>query len=156
MEVLARLNGVKSNGHTPKPSLPPVPTAFNPEDVGPALSDFQRPVRVEGEIYNLEVEGEIPKEISGTFYRIMPDPAFPPFIKDDIVCVFHASHNQARTNVSLQWINGDGVVSAFRVQDGHVDFKQRYVETEKLKEERKVRRALAGKHSLRSTTRESI
>jgi carotenoid cleavage dioxygenase-like enzyme len=81
MEGLSILNGMKDR----QPSWPAVPTDFNPTEVGPALSDFQRPVRIEGEIYNLEVEGEIPEEIAGTFYRIMPDPAFPPFIKDDIV-----------------------------------------------------------------------
>lgn len=99
MEVLARLNGVRSNGqvgsnghtndhtngHSTKSTWPSTPASFHPEDVGPALSHFQRPVRVEGDIYNVEVEGEIPKEIAGTFYRIMPDPAFPPYLKDDIV-----------------------------------------------------------------------
>ncbi|KAF9874376.1 Carotenoid oxygenase [Colletotrichum karsti] len=125
MEALSILNGI---GHDGKPKYPPVPSAFNPEDVGPALSGFQRPVRIQGEIFNLEVEGEIPKGISGTFYRIMPDPAFPPFIKDDI------------------WINGDGVVSSFRIKDGHIDFKQRYVETEKLKLEREHRRTFLGKY----------
>lgn len=64
---------------------PEAPTSFKPQDVGATLTGFQRPIRVEGEIYNLEIEGEIPKSIAGTFYRIMPDPAFPPFIKDDIV-----------------------------------------------------------------------
>ncbi|KAJ3454744.1 hypothetical protein MRS44_013344 [Fusarium solani] len=107
---------------------PEAPTSFKPQDVGATLTGFQRPIRVEGEIYNLEIEGEIPKSIAGTFYRIMPDPAFPPFIKDDI------------------WMNGDGVVSSFRIKDGHVDFKQRYVETEKLKAEKEARRALLGRY----------
>ena len=43
-------------------------------------------------------------------------------------------------------MNGDGIVSAFRIRDGHVDFKQRYVNTEKLQRERAARRALAGKY----------
>ncbi|OCT49459.1 Lignostilbene-alpha,beta-dioxygenase isozyme III [Cladophialophora carrionii] len=114
----------QQNGHT----RPPAPTSFDPQAVGPTLTGFQRPIRVEGEIFNLEVEGTIPDSIAGTFYRIMPDPAFPPFIENDI------------------WMNGDGVVSSFRIKDGHVDFKQRYVNTEKLKEERKARRALLGKY----------
>ena len=44
-----------------------------------------KPCRFEGEVQNLEVYGEIPKEIDGTFYRVMPDPAFPPFIDNDPV-----------------------------------------------------------------------
>ncbi len=44
-----------------------------------------KPCRYEGEVQNLEVYGQIPKEIDGTFYRVMPDPAFPPFIDNDPV-----------------------------------------------------------------------
>lgn len=46
----------------------------------------------------------------------------------------------------LQWINGDGMISAFRIQDGHADLKQRYVQTEVLQACRKERKALLGKH----------
>ena len=34
---------------------------------------------------NLEVQGSIPPEIDGTFYRVMPDPQFVPFIENDPV-----------------------------------------------------------------------
>jgi carotenoid cleavage dioxygenase len=51
----------------------------------PQFSGFMKPCRYEGEIQNLEVYGVIPKEIEGTFYRVMPDPQFPPFIDDDPV-----------------------------------------------------------------------
>src|SRR4051794_8695664 len=50
-----------------------------------AVSGFMRPVRFEGEINNLEVVGEIPKEIDGTFYRVMPEPQFPAFVPNDPV-----------------------------------------------------------------------
>jgi carotenoid cleavage dioxygenase-like enzyme len=43
-----------------------------------------------------------------------------------------------------QWFNGDGVVSAFRIKDGHVDLKQAYVRTEKYVKEAAARRALLG------------
>jgi len=39
---------------------------------------------------------------------------------------------------------GDGNISAFRIKDGYVDFKQKYVRTEKFVKERKARRALLG------------
>ncbi|KAM6504578.1 hypothetical protein FSOLCH5_015320 [Fusarium solani] len=89
---------------------------------------FMEPCRFEGEVYDLETIGEIPKEINGTFYRNMPDPQVAPFARDDI------------------WFNGDGNIGAFRIKDGHVDFKQRYVRTEKFVRERQARRALIGKY----------
>lgn len=41
------------------------------------------------------------------------------------------------------------MVSAFRIHNGAVDFKQRYVQTEKFKREREAQRALIGKQVLR-------
>jgi carotenoid cleavage dioxygenase-like enzyme len=51
----------------------------------PQFSGFMKPCRFEGEINFLEVEGNIPKELDGTFYRVMPDPQFPPFVDNDPV-----------------------------------------------------------------------
>lgn len=51
----------------------------------PQFSGFMKPCKFEGEIQDLEVSGEIPGEIDGTFYRVMPDPQFPPFIENDPV-----------------------------------------------------------------------
>lgn len=89
---------------------------------------FNKPSRIEGDIYELEVEGEVPKAINGTFYRIQADHRFPPKYEDDI------------------HFNGDGQVGAFRIQDGHVDWKQRYVHTERYKHETAARRGLFGKY----------
>lgn len=44
-----------------------------------------KPCRIEGKIQKLEVYGEIPNDINGTFYRVMPDPQLPPFIENDPV-----------------------------------------------------------------------
>ncbi|KAH7053414.1 carotenoid oxygenase [Macrophomina phaseolina] len=99
--------------------------AFNDK---PQFQGFMKPCRYEGEVQNLEVFGEIPTEVDGTFYRVMPDPQFAPFIEDD------------------PWFNGDGNISAFRIHDGRVHFKQRYVRTEKFIREREAGRALAGKY----------
>lgn len=49
----------------------------------PQFSGFMKPCRFEGEVQNLEVQGTIPPEIDGTFYRVMPDPQFVPFIEND-------------------------------------------------------------------------
>ncbi|GKT56575.1 isoeugenol monooxygenase [Colletotrichum tofieldiae] len=89
------------------------------------LAGSNLPCRLEGEIGDLVVMGEIPKEIDGTFYRVMTDPFVPP----------HPG------NVP---IDGDGNISAFRIRDGRVDMKMRYVETERYKLERKANKALFG------------
>ncbi len=89
-------------------------------------SGFMKPCRFEGEIFELEVEGEVPTDLDGTFYRVGPDPAFPAKSGKDIA------------------FNGDGMVTAFTFRDGHVDFKSRYAMTDKLKLERAARRALFG------------
>ena len=50
-----------------------------------------KPCRFEGEAQFLEVEGTVPPELDGTFYRVMPDPQFPPFVENDAVsAIFHA------------------------------------------------------------------
>ncbi|KAK1510212.1 9-cis-epoxycarotenoid dioxygenase 1 [Colletotrichum abscissum] len=92
----------------------------------PQFSAFMKPCRFEGEVRNLEVVGTVPAELDGTFFRVMPDPQFPPFIEND------------------PWFNGDGNVSAFCFHNGNVDFQQKYVRTEKFVREREANRALAG------------
>src|SRR4051812_16335799 len=73
---------------------------------------FNTPCRLEGDIFDLEVDGTIPPEIDGTFYRVQPDHRFPPLFEDDI------------------HFNGDGNITAIRIKNGHVDYKQRYVKTD--------------------------
>jgi carotenoid cleavage dioxygenase-like enzyme len=87
-----------------------------------------RPQRMECEIIELECEGEIPAVLEGAFYRCGPDPLFPP---------------RAGTDIG---INGDGYVSQFLFDRGHVDFRLRFVRTEKFKAERHARRALFGSY----------
>ncbi|KAH6700559.1 carotenoid oxygenase [Leptodontidium sp. MPI-SDFR-AT-0119] len=83
------------------------------------------PGRFEGEAADLVVFGVIPKEINGTFYRMMVDPFFPLL-----------PGNPA--------IEGDGNICAFRIHDGSVDMKIKYVETERLQLERKANKRLFG------------
>ncbi|KAJ8118502.1 hypothetical protein OPT61_g529 [Boeremia exigua] len=99
--------------------LASVPSTFPQQ---PQFSGFMKPCRFEGNIDSLEVRGQIPDEIDGTFYRVMPDPQLPPF-----------------------WFNGDGNISAFRIRGGRCNFQQRYVRTEKFLRERKAGRSLAGR-----------
>jgi carotenoid cleavage dioxygenase len=87
---------------------------------------YAAPVRIEGDVYDLEVIGSIPKELEGTFYRNSADPRFPPLLGSDI------------------FLNGDGMIHMVRIEGGHADLKTRYVRTDKWKAERAARRALFG------------
>lgn len=87
---------------------------------------FKSPGRFEGDIFDIEVDGDLPAELSGTYYRVGPDPQLPPRLGEDI------------------FFNGDGMVSMFRIDSGHVDFKQRYIRTDKFVAERAARKALFG------------
>ncbi|CAG8958784.1 hypothetical protein HYFRA_00011734 [Hymenoscyphus fraxineus] len=89
------------------------------------LYNSNLPCRLEGDVADLVVLGTIPNEIDGTFYRMMCDPLLPP----------HPG------NVPL---DGDGNISALRFHNGRVDFKMRYVDTERLKIERKAGKAMFG------------
>jgi carotenoid cleavage dioxygenase-like enzyme len=92
----------------------------------PIYRGFDAPGRVEADILDLEVEGEVPTGIDGAFFRVAPDPQWPPRLGDDI------------------YFNGDGMVCQFRFHRGHVDFKSRYARTDKFVVERKARKALFG------------
>lgn len=101
----------------------PADAFYAPHGFGPP----QRGLRFEADVYDCEVVGRIPDELNGTYYRLGPDRQYPT-LKNDIV------------------INGDGIISSFRFAGGHVDFRCRYVQTERLKAERAARRRLYGKY----------
>lgn len=92
------------------------------------FSGFNSPSRIEADVFDLIVEGEIPDEISGRWYRMTPDPQYPPSYVDDT------------------YLSGDGMISMLHINRGRVDFKSRYVMTERLKNERKARRSLYGRY----------
>lgn len=92
----------------------------------PTFTGFNEPRRIEADVLDLEVEGSLPAALEGSFYRCGPDPRFPPRLGDDIN------------------INGDGMVTMFRFTQGHVDFRSRYVRTEKFRLESAARCALFG------------
>jgi len=77
---------------------------------------------------NLEIEGDIPAEVEGAFFRAVPDNAHAPMYEDDIA------------------LNADGMVARFNFEGGAVDFDIRYVATERYLAEKKARRALFGRY----------
>jgi carotenoid cleavage dioxygenase len=90
------------------------------------FSGFNEPCRIECDIYDLVIDGDLPAEIDGRWYRATPDPQYPPMLGSDT------------------YLSGDGMISMFTFADGHVDFKSRYVRTERLQHERAARRSLYG------------
>ena len=102
------------------------------------FSGTLRPLRLEGDILDLEVEGEVPGQLNGTFHRVHPDAQFPPLFEND------------------QFFNGDGMVSLFRFRGGTIDFKQRYVQTDKWKLERTAGRSLFGAYRNPLTDEEAV
>jgi carotenoid cleavage dioxygenase-like enzyme len=87
---------------------------------------YNAPSRIECDIYDLVVEGTLPEEINGAWYRLVPDPQYPPMLGHDT------------------YLSGDGMMTVFRFENGHVDYKSRYVQTTRWKNERKARRSLYG------------
>jgi carotenoid cleavage dioxygenase-like enzyme len=87
---------------------------------------YAAPVRIEGDVHNLEVVGTIPPELNGAYFRNSADHAHPPLYANDI------------------FLNGDGMVHKVRFDNGHADLTTRYVHTTKLALERQARRALFG------------
>src|SRR3954462_15002584 len=91
----------------------------------PFLSGAFEPLRIESEQPRLRLEGELPAGLTGTFYRIGPNPQFPP----------RGAYNP---------LNGDGMVHAFRIGGGRLDYRNRWVRTRRWRLEHAAGRALFG------------
>jgi carotenoid cleavage dioxygenase-like enzyme len=88
---------------------------------------FNAPTRFEADVHDCEVWGEIPADLQGHFYRVQCD------------FLYRPPNNEWPTG-----FNGDGHVSLFRFQNGSVDFRSRYVKTDRLKTEMTARKRLWG------------
>lgn len=84
--------------------------------------------RAEIDLYDCEVEGKLPLDLDGTWFRVGPDPQYPKPDKyaGDIM------------------FDGEGHVSAFRIKNGHVDYRTRYAKTQRWKAQHEARRSLFG------------
>jgi carotenoid cleavage dioxygenase-like enzyme len=92
-------------------------------EVNPFLRGNFAPWREEGFTDGLQVIGDIPRDLNGTFFRAGPNPAFEP---------------EGR----YHWFDGDGMVHAIKIENGRASYRNRWVESDGLKEERKAGRAL--------------
>ena len=105
----------------------------------PNFTGFFAPSGVEADVRNLPVlDGAIPVNLDGSFYRVAPDPQFPPIAGDDI------------------WFNGDGMVTRFRFRNGEVSLQQRWARTDKFRLERDAGKALFGAYRNPLTDHESV
>lgn len=90
------------------------------------MTDFFAPQAFEADVIDCQVEGTIPSGLNGAFVRVGGDWAYPPKHPDDSV------------------FNQDGYVSRFRFRDGRVDYKGRWIETERYRNNRAAGRQLYG------------
>jgi carotenoid cleavage dioxygenase len=95
----------------------------------PDYLGLNAPIGQEYDLDGLKVEGQIPADVDGVFFRAIPDPAFAPFLDDGGAV-----------------LSGDGMVSALRVAAGRASFAIRYVQTARHRAEVAAGRALFGKY----------
>lgn len=89
----------------------------------PNLEGGFAPIHMECDYPDLVVEGEVPRELNGAFFRNGPNPQFAP-----------------RGDYHL--FGGDGMIHGFYIEDGKISYKNRYVETVKYKTEKEAGKSL--------------
>ncbi len=87
------------------------------------LQGYYEPLTAECFSPDLVIEGEIPKDLNGTFYRNGPNPQLPP--KNE----YH-------------FFTGDGMVHAFTFNNGKVSHKNRWARTERFRIEQRAGESL--------------
>jgi carotenoid cleavage dioxygenase-like enzyme len=96
------------------------------------------PIMTEDDFALDVVVGELPKGLTGTLYRNGPNPRF-----------------AARDN-NHHWFLGDGMVHAFRIRDGQVHYRNRWMRTPRWLSEDREREALFGSWGNPGTTHPSV
>lgn len=79
--------------------------------------------RLESDIKDVEVEGRLPSDLRGTFYRVGPDAQYP----------LHPG------NIPF---DGEGHVSLFRFENGRVSYKSRFVRNQRYRAQAEAHRLL--------------
>ncbi|MGH8149017.1 MAG: carotenoid oxygenase family protein [Steroidobacteraceae bacterium] len=92
----------------------------------PQAAGYFAPARFDAELLDCEVIGKIPEGLEGAFYRLHADWLYPPKFRDE------AS------------LSADGYISMFRFKDGIVDYRGRYVRTDRFTRQIAARRQLYG------------
>lgn len=79
--------------------------------------------RVEADVRDCEVDGDVPADLNGAFYRVGPDFQYPPHPR----------------NIPF---DGEGHVCMFRIRDGRVDYRSRFVKNDRWRAQDEARRLL--------------
>jgi carotenoid cleavage dioxygenase-like enzyme len=122
-----------AQGQQPSPPIketnPRDTTAAGPASVQPAVGGGVAPTsgpklfRLESDITDCEVEGRIPADLQGAFYRVGPDAQYP----------------MDPRNIPF---DGEGHVSMFHFKDGRVSYRSRFVRNERFVAQEKAHRIL--------------
>ncbi len=97
----------------------------NPFPDHPNLVGGFEPLRMECTVDDMIVDGKVPDDLSGVFFRNGPNPQYAP-----------------RGDYHL--FAGDGMVHGFYIRDGKIGYKNRWVRTVKWRKEHEAQRALFG------------
>jgi carotenoid cleavage dioxygenase len=81
------------------------------------------PIETEYDVTELAIEGEVPRDLNGSFYRNGPNQQFPP-----------------RGDYHL--FAGDGMTHAFHIEDGKVSYRNRWIRTAKFKLEQEHQKSM--------------
>jgi carotenoid cleavage dioxygenase-like enzyme len=109
------------------PAPAPAPDAQRQSQIeqnyGPPPTRLPRLFRAELDVGDCEVEGKIPADLDGAFYRTGPDAQYP----------------LQAGNIPF---DGEGHVSMFRIKNGRVDFRSRFVRNERYLAQEKAGKIL--------------
>lgn len=135
--ALVGLSGAALAQAGPAPSgqvdFPDDPRAFGG---GPASTRN----RTEMTLHDCEVEGDWPVDLDGAFYRVGPDPQYP---------------KSAQYAGDIPF-DGEGHVSMFRIQNGHVDYRTRYARNARFVAQEQARKSLFGMYRNPATDDASV
>ncbi len=99
-----------------------------------AYRGWGRPMRVESTLDYLElIEGRVPSDIDGTWYRAGPDRQYPPMLGEDV------------------FIDGEGMAHMFRIRDGRVSYRSRWIRNDRFNAQAEAGRSLFGRYRNRFT-----
>lgn len=87
---------------------------------------FAGSLRFEASLEDCEVVGKIPEDLDGAFHRVGAEWYQPPMFPDD------------------GYVNADGIVSMFRFRKGKVNYRGKWVKTQRFLKEREAGRVLYG------------
>lgn len=105
----------------------------------PAYEDWGRPLRLESTVDGLElINGQVPASLDGTWYRAGPDRQYPPMSGTDI------------------FIDGEGMAHMFRIKNGAVSYRSRWVRNDRFNAQAKAGRSLFGIYRNRFTDDPSV